>query len=73
MNPMLNYNPSQRSCAAVTHVEFAGEVNVINTCGLPAHDKPFPPYIPLCPAHRSLAEAGEIKVFTERVIARFSL
>lgn len=62
-----------RECMAVTDVEFAGAVDMITVCGLPSCEKPFAPYIALCAAHRSLAEHGEIKVFTEKVIAKFRL
>lgn len=63
----------KRECQAVVDIEFAGEVNTITTCGLPEYDKPFKPYIPLCAAHRTIAEAKEIQVYHQRVIAKFRL
>lgn len=64
---------TKRNCQAVVDIEFAGEVNTILTCGLPEYDKPFKPYVPLCAAHRTMAEVKEIKVYMERVIAGYRL
>ena len=70
---MKNKAQAKRECAAVTEIEFCGEVYSITTCGAIACDKPFPTYIPLCAAHRVMAETSEIKVFTDNLIARFRL
>lgn len=63
----------KRECRAIIDVEFAGDVNIINVCGVTACEKPFPTYIPLCTAHRLIATASEIKVLTDRVIATYRL
>lgn len=64
---------AKRECAAVTDIEFCGEVDSITTCGAVAQEVPFKTYVPLCAAHRLMAEMGELKVFTGNVIARFRL
>lgn len=64
---------TKQSCMAVTSVEFAGEVDSITVCGLPSCDKPNALYVPLCASHRALAEASEIKVFTDKVIAEYRI
>ena len=63
----------KRECAAVTEIEFCGEVDSITTCGAIACESPFPTYIPLCAAHRAMAEVAELSVFTGNVIAKFRL
>lgn len=64
---------NNRSCMAVTSMEFCGEVDSITVCGVCACDKPTKLYVPLCAAHRVLAEASEIKVLTDKVIAKYRL
>ena len=64
---------AKRECAAVTDIEFCGEVDSITTCGAIAQETPFKTYVPLCAANRLMAEMGELKVFTGDVIARFRL
>ena len=63
----------KRECAAVTAVEFCGEVDSVTICGAVAQEKPFKTYIPLCAAHRAMAEVSELSVFTGNVIAKFRL
>lgn len=63
----------KRDCAAVVEVEFCGEVDSVTTCGAVEQDKPFKTYIPLCAAHRAMAEIAELSVFTGNVIAKFRL
>lgn len=64
---------TKRYCMAVTGVEFAGEVDAVMVCGLPTCDKENSLYVPLCASHRVMAEASEIKVFTDKVIAGYRL
>lgn len=64
---------AKRDCAAVMSVEFCGEVDSITTCGAVEQNKPFTTYVPLCAAHRLMAEMSELKVFTGNVIAKFRL
>ena len=63
----------ERECQAVTEENFDGNVNNIQICCARPLDKPTPLYVPLCAAHRAMAEHGEIRVFTNRVIAVYRL
>ena len=64
---------TKRECMAVTEVKFCGAVNTIHTCGQCACEKPSPTYIPLCAAHRVMAQVKPIDVFVDRVIAEYRL
>ena len=48
---------------AVMCVRKLKDGNEVRICGIPSLDKPTKTYVPLCSAHRTMAEIAEVKVF----------
>lgn len=68
--------PAKRVCCAVLGKPELHKGEDIYICGLSECKTPFPPYLPLCGAHRALAEAKGSKgvlVYVEEGLGRFSL
>ena len=63
-------------CHAVVIKEDNGPIvpgDLVYVCGAAECRLPFPAYIPLCGAHRAMAEVKEIPVLTGDKIAEFRL
>ena len=65
-----------RKCCAVVNSEnqtitISGDL--VYLCGLPECRQPFPAYVPLCGAHRAMAEAESVPIIVENVIAEYRL
>ena len=65
-----------KQCQAVVNREDDRPVmsgDLVYVCGLAECVEPFPAYIPLCGAHRAIAEVKEIPVRAGNRIAEFRL
>lgn len=67
---------TKRRCLAIMNTEDQ-PIDVpgdpVYLCGAVEHSKPFPSYVPLCAAHRTMAEVGTVKVLAEESVAEFKL
>lgn len=59
----------KRECAAVVDRDDKS----VCICAIPACDKPSPTYVPLCAAHRVMAQVKSVDVLVEGVVAEFKL
>lgn len=64
---------TKRICMAVIGQETLKDGQQLDVCGCAALEKPKALYVPLCAAHRALAEVRAIKVFTGKEIADYRL
>lgn len=58
---------------AVIGIQYSKDCQDVKICGLDVCDKPKELYIPLCGAHRALASANKIRVFTGKEIADYRI
>jgi len=67
---------TKRKCRAVVNSEYQTITmsgDLVYLCGLPECRQPFPAYVPLCGAHRAIAEAKSVPVIVENGIAEYRL
>ena len=69
---------TKRKCCAVVNsknqtITMSGDL--VYLCGLPECRQPLPinTYVPLCGAHRAMAEAKSVPVIVDNVIAEYRL
>ena len=69
---------TKRTCRAVVNKEDDRPIvpgDLVYVCGLPECRQPLPinTYVPLCGAHRAMAEAKSVPVIVDNVIAEYRL
>lgn len=64
---------TKRGCLAVTEIKIKGDTGRVTVCGQCACEKPSPTYVPLCAAHKVMAQVRPIDVLVDEVIAEYRL